>query len=69
MPLCFAGCDDGEFGKDCTQNCSGNCLNGVVCDKYNGECESCSSGFDGPKCDKSMSIGHLQLYLPYYLSN
>lgn len=69
MSLCFAACSDGEFGKDCIHKCSGNCLNGAVCDKYNGSCESCSSGFDGPRCDESKSIDHLQLYLPYFLSN
>ena len=63
MSLCFAACSEGEFGKDCIHNCSGNCLNGAVCNKYNGSCESCSSGFDGPRCDKSKSIGPLQPYL------
>ena len=49
----FAACSDGEFGKDCTFNCSGNCLNKAVCDKYKGSCVSCSSGYRGSRCDKS----------------
>lgn len=56
----FSACTDGEFGKDCTHNCSGNCLDKVACDKYNGTCDSCSSGYIGPKCDASKPIDTIQ---------
>ena len=57
----FAACSDGEFGKDCTFNCSGNCLNMAVCEKYKGTCESCSSGYRGSRCDKRKpSYSHQQ---------
>ena len=63
MSLYFAACSDGEFGKDCSYNCSGNCLNGAVCDKYNGACDSCSSGYEGLSCEKGKSIGSISFML------
>ena len=57
--IIFSACIDGEFGKDCTHNCSGNCLHMAVCDKYKGTCKSCSSGYEGPKCDRSKPVGSL----------
>ena len=54
--FCFTACKDGQYGKDCQFNCSGNCLKEEVCDKENGACESCAEGYHGGKCDKSMPI-------------
>ena len=51
----FKGCQDGQYGRDCRYNCSGNCLNDGVCDRQNGTCGSCAMGYQGRKCDKSMA--------------
>ncbi|XP_025108242.1 uncharacterized protein LOC112572666 isoform X2 [Pomacea canaliculata] len=42
-------CDDGWYGDNCTQVC-GHCAGGSVCDKINGSCTSCDTGFQLPKC-------------------
>nr|XP_022312496.1 uncharacterized protein LOC111117633 [Crassostrea virginica] len=55
--LCKTSCDDGEYGENCKNNCSGNCLNGKVCDPQNGACQSCASGFKGEKCDQKCGNG------------
>lgn len=31
-------CDDGRYGYNCVNMCSGNCLDGVLCDKEIGYC-------------------------------
>ncbi|XP_025108270.1 multiple epidermal growth factor-like domains protein 6 [Pomacea canaliculata] len=41
-------CDDGWYG-DCTQAC-GRCAGGAVCDKVDGSCTSCQTGFQLPTC-------------------
>ncbi|XP_025108292.1 uncharacterized protein LOC112572696 [Pomacea canaliculata] len=42
-------CDDGWYGDNCTQVC-GRCAGGSVCDKINGSCTSCDTGFQLPMC-------------------
>ncbi|XP_025108272.1 multiple epidermal growth factor-like domains protein 10 isoform X2 [Pomacea canaliculata] len=42
-------CDDGWYGDTCTQAC-GQCAGGSVCDKVNGGCVSCQTGFQPPLC-------------------
>ena len=56
---CFTGCKDGQYGRDCQLNCSGNCLNKEICDKQNGACESCAEGYQGGKCDESMLFSQI----------
>ncbi|XP_078327529.1 uncharacterized protein LOC111116790 [Crassostrea virginica] len=55
--LCKTSCDDGEYGENCKYNCSGNCLNGTVCDPKTGTCQSCAGGFNGEKCDQKCGNG------------
>ena len=62
----FAACDDGEYGENCKYNCSGNCLNGTVCDPQTGTCQSCAGGFKGEKCDQSTwSLHNIMFYLQF----
>ncbi|XP_025108285.1 multiple epidermal growth factor-like domains protein 10 [Pomacea canaliculata] len=42
-------CEDGWYGDNCTQVC-GHCAGGSVCDKINGNCTSCQTGFQLPNC-------------------
>lgn len=39
-------CDDGSYGYDCVNNCSGHCLNGSHCNKQAGHCDKgCNPGY------------------------
>lgn len=52
-------CDDGTFGYDCENKCSGNCQNGALCDKDNGNClNGCNPGYTYDNCSK----GTIQKY-------
>nr|XP_022311825.1 receptor-type tyrosine-protein phosphatase epsilon-like isoform X1 [Crassostrea virginica] len=51
------GCDEGKYGKECENNCSGNCLHGEVCDPRDGNCSSCAAGFQETKCDLECDTG------------
>nr|XP_022311511.1 multiple epidermal growth factor-like domains protein 10 isoform X2 [Crassostrea virginica] len=55
--MCNTPCDKGEYGRDCKHKCSGNCLNGEICDPRDGTCPSCAAGFQGTKCDQKCSDG------------
>lgn len=52
-------CNEGIYGVNCLFNCSGNCFDGKVCDKVNGNCSFCVDGYKGLKCEKS------RLYIKY----
>ena len=46
-------CDNGTFGKDCTESC-GNCVKDGQCHFVNGTCmNGCVPGFSGPFCIES----------------
>lgn len=46
-------CDDGTYGYDCMNNCSGHCLNNFLCNKQTGHCEQgCNPGYTGNDCSK-----------------
>jgi hypothetical protein len=49
-------CDNGRFGPNCVHACSGNCLNGVPCDKSTGMCKSCKVGYKGDLCNNSKCL-------------
>lgn len=55
---CYGGlaCQNGTFGHKCQFNCSGNCLNGEVCQITNGSCSACVDGYQGAKCFNSMLL-------------
>ena len=52
--LCFfTECDNGTFGKNCTELC-GNCVEEGQCHFVNGTCmDGCVPGFSGPFCIES----------------
>lgn len=46
-------CDDGTYGYDCIDNCSGHCLNNFPCNKQTGHCDRrCKHGYTNSKCSK-----------------
>ena len=68
---CFAVvvCEDGTFGYDCINNCSGNCLDDSPCNKQTGHCEGgCKPGYTNVLCNKriymtnSLSLLSLSLH-------
>lgn len=47
------GCDDGTYGYDCGNNCSGHCLNDSSCNKQTGHCDKgCELGYTNTDCSK-----------------
>lgn len=46
-------CDDGTYGYNCVNRCSGHCINGSLCNKQTGCCDSgCIPGFANDDCGK-----------------
>ncbi|XP_053390094.1 scavenger receptor class F member 2-like, partial [Mercenaria mercenaria] len=52
----YGECDDGTFGVSCTDRCSTHCQD--VCDKNNGACTSCKSGWTGNRCNQACKSGY-----------
>ena len=49
-----AACNDGTFGIDCLNNCSGQCLHGAPCNKQTGLCDrGCNPGYTNIFCNES----------------
>lgn len=52
--LFYIACADGFYGYECVNNCSGNCKNGMYCNKENGQCDlGCIPGFTNIFCEDS----------------
>lgn len=46
-------CEDGTYGYNCTNNCSGQCLHNSPCNKYTGHCDNgCNPGYTNSDCIK-----------------
>lgn len=46
-------CEDGTYGYDCTNNCSGHCLKDSPCNKQTGHCSGgCKPGYTNSNCNK-----------------
>lgn len=44
-------CPNGQFGKDCMNSCSENCIETSRCDRFTGQCEGgCKPGWTGTTC-------------------
>lgn len=57
----ISACENGTFGKDCVHKCEGHCLNDEPCNKTDGECSRCSSGWAGEFCNISkMSVFYFE---------
>lgn len=55
--LLITGCEIGTFGKGCSYQCRGHCLNNVPCNSTTGHCDSgCAPGYAEPFCNKSMNF-------------
>lgn len=53
MLLFDTECNDGTFGYDCTNNCSGHCLDNSPCNKQIGHCNlGCDPGYTNGDCSK-----------------
>lgn len=51
------GCEIGKYGKGCSNQCSGHCLENVSCNPTTGNCVcGCDSGYVEPFCNKSMNL-------------
>lgn len=49
----FKECDDGIYGYNCVNNCSGHCINNSPCNKQTGQCDKgCNPGYTNSKCNK-----------------
>lgn len=56
VSLLVTGCYNGTYGYDCTNNCSGHCLNNSPCDKQTGHCDGgCKPGYSNDDCSKGKS--------------
>ncbi|XP_063398995.1 platelet endothelial aggregation receptor 1-like [Mytilus trossulus] len=54
---CDQDCNDGFYGKDCLESCSGTCLN-KKCDHVTGECiGGCYDGWQGFNCSQTCPDG------------
>lgn len=52
----MTGCEIGKYGKGCSNQCSGHCLDNLYCNPTTGHCDSgCAPGYIGPFCNKSMN--------------
>lgn len=50
-------CEDGTYGYNCTNKCSGHCLNDSTCNKQTGHCDNgCYPGYTNRNCSKGMFI-------------
>lgn len=48
-------CEDGIFGYNCVNLCSGYCFNSFFCNKQNGYCDrGCELGYIIERCSKGM---------------
>lgn len=61
--MCDTPCTLGDWGQNCTQNCSSTCGGrGNPCHPENGQCTSgCLKGYVGEYCDKDEKQMHLKL--------
>lgn len=49
----FVECDNGTYGYNCVNSCSGHCLNGSICNKQTGHCDmGCDPGYTDSDCNK-----------------
>lgn len=56
------GCEIGAYGKGCSNQCSGHCLDSVTCNPTTGHCDGgCASGYMKPFCNKSMNSTNFYL--------
>lgn len=53
-------CSVGEYGKNCANHC-GHCFNNEPCNRFDGRCNDCETGYHGFKCDKGMVFSSLFL--------
>lgn len=50
-------CDDGTYGYNCINNCSGHCLDDYPCNKETGRCDvGCKPGYTTDNCSKGNCI-------------
>lgn len=50
-------CDNGTYGYNCANNCSGHCLNKTPCNKQTGHCDrGCKPGYTDDNCIASIYI-------------
>lgn len=49
----FVECENGTYGYNCVNNCSGHCLNDSFCNIQTGNCDSgCTPGYSKNNCSE-----------------
>lgn len=55
LNLCYAECQPGTFGTNCSTTCKGYCRD--PCNHISGMCDSgCQDGWLGPRCNQCKQI-------------
>ena len=67
--LNIKGCENGNFGANCRDQCSLFCLPTGTCNSLNGFCfDGCASGYFGNLCNNSKFINHmLHVFSPIFI--
>lgn len=53
----FIECSEGRYGVNCSQECSGQCKDNIICEHVTGQCvKGCDVGWTGATCDKGLNI-------------
>lgn len=56
--LCLV-CLSGHYGTNCSERCSGHCINIGSCDHVSGVCpDGCEDGYTGKLCNNSTKFIH-----------
>lgn len=57
LKILLTECEDGTFGINCSQTCSGYCKDNETCNSVNGYClNGCVSGYFGKLCNKGIHL-------------
>lgn len=63
--FCITECKEGWYGVNCSQQCSGHCRDGAICNQVTGLCDGgCEVGWTGYLCDK----GFTYIFTSHYFS-
>lgn len=55
--FCFVECSPGHFGMNCSELCSGHCVDEESCDHISGVCHrGCQDGFVGRLCNNCKTM-------------
>lgn len=65
-----AECNEGTYGYNCTNKCSGHCLNNSPCNKQTGHCDGgCNPGYTNSNCSEGKFTDPLVAWLMILLND